>query len=206
MGIFGSRGRSPTRGIAGLDAGASGLIDKSTDRADRSLDDYQAEQNQYNSSGESFAQTPQMVQQEQARSGGDGPMMGQAIRSRYNQVANQDIQRLRYKNDMKARMTKSDDMKKTFHMQMARQNIMNGSLARLAEANLQAADARANILMQVLGAGGMAAGMYAGGMFDNKNVSISGSGVKPSGEAGLGWGSGGEGQGGGIDSSGLGWG
>jgi hypothetical protein len=107
-------------------------------------------------------QSDQGAAQEQASMGGESPLMGDAIRSKFNQVANKDLMRLKNKNELRANLNKSQDMRKAWDMHMARQNIMTMNYEKLFKANSDAANARAQALGQAFNVAGYGAGMYFG--------------------------------------------
>jgi hypothetical protein len=194
--------KGPEQQVVQTDPQTSALIDERIKQSQRSPEEYQAEMNKDLSGGMATMQSDQSAAQETAQMGGDPSIMGGAIRSKFNQVASKDIQRLKDKNELQANLNKSQDMRKAWDMHMARQNIMTMNYEKLFKANSDAVKARSAVINQAAGVAGYAGGMWAA----NQNWSNNTGQAPMNNKDPLSWGGGGEGQGQGIDSSGLGWG
>lgn len=181
-GMFGG-GDGPTRQIVELDPGTLQSIEDQSAQAARPVEEFNKEISQ-GVGEQGFTQGSSMPD----------PYLGEAIRQKYRSMARQDLDSIRLQNETQAKFRKSQQLQRSFKMQMAKQNVQTANYEALARANMEAEMARSQVLMNVLGIGGRFAGMYAGGFFDKaKGGASSGIWSAPEKEAGaLDWGAGGE--------------
>lgn len=183
-GIFG-QGSDINREIVELDPGTLKGIEDQSLQAARPVEEFNKEISQ--GVGEQGFM--------QGQSSMPNPYLGEAIRQKYRSIAHQDLDNIRLQNETQAKFRKSQQLQKSFQMQMAKQNVQTANYEALARANMEAEMARAEVLVNVLGIGGRIGGMYAGGAFDKKEQKQKRSGTwyAPEKNPGpLDWGAGGE--------------
>lgn len=158
-GLFGGGG--PSRQVIDLDKDTKGLINENIDKTlSRDTQSYRDEA--MSGVPEAFQATQQTPQQVVAESAGFGssPFMGDAIRGKYQQEANQDLNKFKMQSDLKASGERQHQLNRSFNFAMAAQNVQIQNMQRLAEANMQATMMRAQVIGDVLSAGGKLAGAY----------------------------------------------
>ncbi len=151
--VFGGSS-GPSRQVAELDDETNKLIDTQIERsketpelmAQKENDSMQGYANQFASPSESNF----------------NPAISDAIRSNYQQITNQDLDRMSKQNEMQAHVDKSNKMRQAFTYHMARRNIAAQNFQRLADANAKSEMMRAQILGEILGGAGRGVGMYLG--------------------------------------------
>lgn len=155
-GVFG-QGSGVDRQIVELDPGTLKNIEDQTTQAARPVEEFNKELGQ-GVGEQGFMQT----------SAQPDPYFGEALRQKYRTMARQDLDNIRLQNETQAKFRKSQQIQKSFKMQLARQNVATANYEAMAKANMEAEIARSQVLVNVLGIGGRIGGMYAGGYFDQK--------------------------------------
>jgi hypothetical protein len=113
------------------------------------------------------AQGLQTDSQAQARASqtGENPASLQAIRNQYNKVAGDSIGGVVRQNQTNAAMTRANWMQSAARSAIAQQQVQTQNYEMMTQAMNQADMARAQLLSNILGVGGMAGGMYLAGGF-----------------------------------------
>lgn len=99
----------------------------------------------------------QVAQQQQGLAMSPTGLEG-ALAARYSRLAGQDIDAIKRKADVQARMKRADRLQESSVAYQGKQQAMAENYAQLMEANIANQRARAAVLQSVLGAGGMMAG------------------------------------------------
>jgi hypothetical protein len=150
--IFGGSSGAPSRQVTELDQTTKGLIDEYAARGQRPEEEITKEG--YGLADEAAAQvsSPSNI-------GGYSPMMGDAIRMKYNEAAQRDMGKLKLQSEMQGRLDKAQQMRTGWEMFMAKQNIATQNFAKAAEAKMQSEALRAQVLSSIFGAAGTVAGI-----------------------------------------------
>lgn len=153
--ILGGSGGAPTRQVAELDPTTKRLMDEYAARGGRS--EQEIAKDGYGLADEAAKQVsaPKEV-------GGYNPMMGDAIRMKYQEATQKDLGKLKLMSEMQAKQDKAQQMRTGWEMLMAKQNVATQNFARAAEARMQAEALRAQVLSSVFQGAGRFAGAYYG--------------------------------------------
>lgn len=160
--LFGSGG-GPSRQVADLDPTTKKIIDTVSERGMRPEGDIEKEG--YGLAREAAAQVS-----EQKDIGGYNPMMGDAIRMKYQEATKKDLAKLKLMSEMQSKQDKSQQMRSGWEMLMAKQNVATQNFARAAEARMQSEMLRAQVLSSVFQGAGRIAGAYYGS--NNRGLQI----------------------------------
>ncbi len=154
---------APQHTIIPIDQGTNNLINQAGTIAAQTPEQFAQQQNQgVADAAHQAQQSDAQAAQQNARSGYSNDAINGAIRNQYNQQAGSRVQQIQEANNQNAVFEKAAATQRAAAEAMARQNVTTSSYEKLMSAYNATETARAQVLSSILGAGGMAAGMYAG--------------------------------------------
>lgn len=165
MGLIGGLlGESnPDLKIVGLDPGTKAIIDQQTKNAVTGPGAVADKMNAgVRDAGMQPQQTPDQLQARASQTGED-PASLKAIRNQYMKTAGDAVGGIVRANQANSAITQSNWMNQAVRNQLAQQQVQTQNFELMTKAMNDADMARAQVLSNILGVGGMAAGMYAAG-------------------------------------------
>lgn len=156
-------GSGPSLNIVPLDSGTQGLIKGQVDRATAGPGAIAEKANAgVREAGAQAQATPDQTNQRAAQTG-EGSAGLSAIRNQYMKTAGDAVGGIVRSNQANAAVTQGNMLNQAARSALAQQQVQTQNYEMMTQAMNAADAARAQVLSNVLGVGGMAAGMYAAG-------------------------------------------
>jgi hypothetical protein len=161
-GLLGGGG-GPDLKIVPLDPGTQNLINNQVKNANVSTGEIASKMNAgVQDAGNQAMQTSDGLNQRAAQTGESAGSL-QAIRNQYNKYAGDAVGNVVRSNQANAAMTRANWQNQAARNAIAQSQVQTQNYEMMTQAMNAADAARAQVLSNVLGVGGMAAGMYLGG-------------------------------------------